>query len=131
MNFSRSDKLIGIGGHDNIIRILETATGKLHSKMTGHFSAVSALIFSQDDQNIISGGTDGMIKIWDTETGREIISLDTKKGFVRDLKFDSKFNTLTAYFDRQNEGVFEIKFPNLSEIDSSVIMGFSDSDPQD
>jgi hypothetical protein len=50
---------------------------------------------------------------------------------VRDLKFDSKFNTLTAYFDRQNEGVFEIKFPNLSEIDSSVIMGFSDSDPQD
>ena len=79
MNFSRSDKLIGIGGHDNIIRILETATGKLHSKMTGHFSAVSALIFSQDDQNIISGGTDGMIKIWDTETGREIISLDTKR----------------------------------------------------
>jgi len=72
-----------------------------------------------------------MIKIWDTETGREIISLDTKNGFVRDLKFDSKFNTLTAYFDRQNEGVFEIKFPNLSEIDSSVIMGFSDSDPQD
>jgi WD40 repeat protein len=47
--------------------------------MTGHFSAVSALIFSQDDQNIISGGTDGMIKIWDTETGREIISLDTKR----------------------------------------------------
>ena len=119
--FSRSDKFVGFGGHDNIIRILETETGKLHSKMTGHFSAVSALIFSPDDRNIISGGTDGTIKIWDIETGREIISLDTKKGFVRDLKFDSKVNTLTAYFDRQNEGVFEIKFPNLSEIDSSGV----------
>jgi len=131
MNFSRSDKLIGIGGHDNIIRILETETGKLHSEMTGHFSAVSALIFSQDDQNIISGGTDGIIKIWDTGTGREMVSIDTKKGFVRDLKFDSKNNILTAYFDRENEGVFEMKFPNLSEIDSLVGRGFSDSDPQD
>ena len=131
MNFSRLDKLIGIGGHDNIIRVLETETGKMHSKMTGHFSAVSVLIFSQDDQNIISGGTDGIIKIWDTGTGREMVSIDTKKGFVRDLSFDAKHNTLTAYFDRENEGVFEMKFPNLSEIDSLVGRGFSDSDPQD
>ena len=60
-----------------------------------------------------------------------MVSIDTKKGFVRDLSFDAKHNTLTAYFDRENEGVFEMKFPNLSEIDSSVRMGFSDSDPQD
>jgi WD40 repeat protein len=99
--------------------------------MTGHFSAVSALIFSQDDQNIISGGTDGIIKIWDTGTGREMVSVDTKKGFVRDLEFDFKNNILTAYFDRENEGVFEMKFPNLSEIDSLVGRGFSDLDPQD
>ena len=80
-------------------------------------SNLSAIIIRNIDENIKPVKTDPLIKkMYD-----KIISLDTKKGFVRDLKFDSKFNTLTAYFDRQNEGVFEIKFPNLSEIDSSGV----------
>ena len=116
--FSKSDKFLGVGWHDNKIRIFETETGRMVSTMSGHFSAVSALIFSLDERNIISGGTDGVVKIWDLQTGMEMVSVDPRKGVVRGFEFNSERNVINVYCERISNVAHEIKIPLLSEIDS-------------
>ncbi|CAM6106553.1 unnamed protein product [Calypogeia fissa] len=52
------------GGLSGRIYLWEVASGKLLRVWSGHYKAVSCLVFSDDDSLLISGADDGLVNVW-------------------------------------------------------------------
>jgi len=61
-------------GHqkDPLLRVGETATGKVVRTFKGHTGGIYAAAFSPDGSRAVSGGSDRTIRLWDTASGKEI-----------------------------------------------------------
>ena len=57
---------------DQVIVLLDSASGKIRAKMNGHTGKVTALAFSPDGKTLASGGVDKSVRFWDAATGKEI-----------------------------------------------------------
>ncbi|MSU36431.1 MAG: hypothetical protein EXS36_15310 [Pedosphaera sp.] len=114
--FSSSDQYLAIGGHDNLVRLVETATGKQRFVLRGHFSAVRAVIFSPDERTLASGSTDGAVKLWSVSTGQEMISYASTNGTVTHLKFTSDGNALAIQHETPGKSVDSLRAASWEEI---------------
>ncbi len=61
---------------DNVIRVWDSANGKLIREMKGHTHAVFSLDVSADGRLLVSGGWDNFVRLWDMETGEELASVE-------------------------------------------------------
>jgi WD40 repeat protein/serine/threonine protein kinase len=120
MAFSPSSDYLATGGHDNLIRVWETATGREHATLRGHFSSVSALAFSKDQRTLGSGGTDGTVKLWSVTTGQEMISRRFAFGTVANLGFSDDDQSLAIQFADQGSSVRSMFAPSWEAIQSSA-----------
>jgi WD40 repeat protein len=116
MAFSPSDRLLATGGHDNVIRLWVTATGKERFVLRGHLTSVSALVFSSDERTLVSGGSDGSVKLWSVATGQEMISRSFSHDTVADLKFSKDGRTLGVQFAGDPPIVRHLRAPSWEEI---------------
>ncbi|MBI3423092.1 MAG: AAA-like domain-containing protein [Acidobacteria bacterium] len=70
--FSPDQKLVATGGMDTLVRLWDTASGKLRQTLRGHVSIVKGLAFSPDGKLLVSGGDDLTLRLWEVATGHEL-----------------------------------------------------------
>ena len=67
------DRMQGVSGSDDGIRLWNTNTGELiGSPLIGHIGYVSSVAFSPDGNRVASGGDDGTIRLWNVDTRQQI-----------------------------------------------------------
>ncbi len=69
---SPDSSLLATGGEDGIVRLWETATGKLNAECHGHARKVLGLAFRPDSRRLVSASADGTVRQWDTATGQDV-----------------------------------------------------------
>ena len=74
--FSPDGKALATCGYDRLIRLWDTATGKLVRDLKDHSDAVYAVAFSPDGKLLASGAADRAVKIWDVATGKRLYTLE-------------------------------------------------------
>lgn len=81
------------GGHDNLIKVWDVATGKMTKSLAGHDDWVYDICLSKDEKYIYSGSFDKTIKIWDISSGKNIATLKehTDEIVCLDLSKDGKY----------------------------------------
>ena len=65
-------KTLACGGKDAKIHLLDVATGRELTTLTGSTSTVTALTFSPDNKMLFSGEASGIVRVWDAHTGEKI-----------------------------------------------------------
>lgn len=65
--FSPDGELLATTGLDQVIRLWETASGKLRCTLRGHRSDIYGLSFSRDGQRLVSASNDGTARVWDVQ----------------------------------------------------------------
>lgn len=103
--FSPDEHTIATGARDKLIKLRESATGRLIQVLEGSTDSVEEVVFSADGQQIISASQEGVITIWDWRNG---LILDS---FTTDFHSDSKLilspdETLLAFANNDNDIVF-------------------------
>ncbi|MDM8554322.1 protein kinase [Desulfococcaceae bacterium HSG7] len=69
--FSPDGILVATGSGDDTVKIWVRANGELRTTLTGHSSAIKAIMFSDDSKHLTSIDTNGVTKNWDIKTGLE------------------------------------------------------------
>ena len=85
--FSPDGGLIVSGGDDGLVRVWETASGKLLHTLSGHEGSVLAVAFHPDGGEIASASTDRSVKIWEPRGGRLVRSLAGHSGRVNSIAY--------------------------------------------
>ncbi len=91
---SHDGRFIAAAGDDHSIRIIDVASGRTFSTLTGHTDWIQTLAFSSDSQNLYSAGNDGRVLKWNhhypisyteilqTEFAIRAITLSTQKNLL-------------------------------------------------
>ncbi|WJW70252.1 AAA-like domain-containing protein (plasmid) [Candidatus Chlorohelix allophototropha] len=76
--FSPDSKLIATGGSDGVVRLWDSATGKLVRTLEGHTNLVGMSGndgFSPDGQRLVTGSYDKTAIIWEVASGKQLVTL--------------------------------------------------------
>jgi WD40 repeat protein len=76
--FSPNGAQILSGAEDKMVKLWDTATGRLIHTLEGHRSFIAAMAFSRDGALVATAGPDE-IKLWDAATGQHIRSFELKR----------------------------------------------------
>jgi WD40 repeat protein len=69
------------------VTLLDSETGKVRHRLTGHRTGVEAITFSPDGRILATAGQDRCIKLWDWAHANEPITLSDGVGHVKSLAF--------------------------------------------
>ncbi|HET8782438.1 MAG TPA: WD40 repeat domain-containing protein, partial [Pyrinomonadaceae bacterium] len=94
--FSPDGRWVATESDDDDVRIWETSTGQLRSKMVGHTSTIYDFAFSPDGRVVVTGSRDRTAIMWDTTTGRVKHRLDGFDGRVPRVAFSADGKLLAA-----------------------------------
>ena len=85
-------KTLACGGRDAKIHLLDVATGRELTTLTGSTSTVTALTFSPDNRMLFSGEANGAVRVWDAHTGEKITDdFTTSDTAITALAFSPRF----------------------------------------
>lgn len=92
ITFAPDGRTLAVGSDEQVIRLIETTTGRVRISLSGHAAKVHAVAFSPDGRLVASGGADGSLRIWDLRTGEERCVRRDEGGDVNGVAFrpDSK-----------------------------------------
>src|SRR5262249_49716365 len=128
--FSADGKFLASGGHDNLARLWDVATGKEIRKFEGHQKTVYALAFFPDGNTLASYGLDNTIRLWDVPTGKQQAALTRKGDQMKSATFSwehklaasSNEDGTIVLWDLANQRVVEVIKIGAKPADA---MGFS------
>ena len=131
--FNKASNLLISGGHDDMIKMWDVATGGLIKQFAGHGDWVYDICLSADEKYIYSASLDKTIKVWDIASGKQIATLKGHTDGVvsLDISKDGKYlasaglgkeiiiwdlNTKTAIknFPAHDLTIMDVKFGNNS-----------------
>ena len=69
------------------VTLLDSETGKVRHRLTGHSTGVEAITFSPDGRILATAGQDRCIKLWDWAHANEPTTLSDGVGHVKSLAF--------------------------------------------
>ncbi|HEY6489456.1 MAG: c-type cytochrome domain-containing protein [Terracidiphilus sp.] len=85
VKFSPDGHILAVGGYQEV-RLIDTDTGKLIGRLTGHADAVRSIAFSPDGKRLAAAGGPpqraGEIKIWDLQTQQAVLTLNGHKDCI-------------------------------------------------
>jgi WD40 repeat protein len=120
-SFSSDSKKIVTGSNDQIVRIWNSADGKLLHKFERHSGDVRSVQFADKDKKVLSSSFDGTIKLWDIKTGNILLNIsdsNVNKAFL------NKNEKLIVSISGQEVKIFDAsngKLLFLKEHDEQVI----------
>jgi len=98
--FSPDGKLLATAGGDNLVRLLDLATGKEMHRLEGHSGFIRTVVFSPDGKLLVSAGNGPAALLWDTATGKEVRQFGRHRNGFRLAAFSPDAKTLvTTAFD--------------------------------
>lgn len=84
-------KTLACGGRDAKIHLLDVATGRELTTLTGSTSTVTALTFSPNNKMLFSGEANGTVRVWDAHTGENIGDFTKLDNAITALAFSPRF----------------------------------------
>ena len=82
-------KTLACGGKDAKIHLLDVATGRELTTLTGSTSTVTALTFSPNNKMLFSGEANGTVQVWDAHTGENIGDFAKSENAITALAFSA------------------------------------------
>ena len=86
---SETPKTLACGGKDAKIHLLDVATGRELTTLTGSTSTVTALSFSPNNKMLFSGEANGTVRVWDAHTGEKIGDFAKSDNAITALAFSA------------------------------------------
>jgi WD40 repeat protein len=71
-SFSADGQRIVTAAADKIVRVCDTATGKVLTTLKGHDQAASSVAFRPDGLQVLSGSNDGTARLWDVRPEKDL-----------------------------------------------------------
>ncbi len=98
--FSPDGKTVATIYNENEMHLLNVATGKIRTIITGHTSKFSSIAFSPDGRTLVSAGIYDTIRFWNPENGELTMSLTGMTNGIDSIVFSPDGQTLaTASWD--------------------------------
>jgi mono/diheme cytochrome c family protein len=91
-DLSADQKSVALGGSGKVVKVYDTANGKLRYKITKHTDWILAVAFSPDGKTLATADRAGGLHLWEAASGRVLLSLNDHKAAIRalDWRADSK-----------------------------------------
>jgi WD40 repeat protein/serine/threonine protein kinase len=120
-SFSKDSRLLAVICPDDMIRVLNTVTGRWLGVFSGHKQSVSSVAFSPDAKTLASSSEDSTLKLWNVATQQELFTIRRLGGAPRGLMFSPDGRVLAAGsgFFALGSGLRFYQAPLLSEADSA------------
>ncbi|MCH8924308.1 MAG: PD40 domain-containing protein, partial [Planctomycetes bacterium] len=99
-------------GTDRVLRVWDSATGKLVREMKGHTHTVYTIDVSPDGRLAVTGGWDGTMRLWDLATGDELDKKGPGKGRVAHVAFSPDGKLIVAGGGARRIAGAIVEFPN-------------------
>jgi hypothetical protein len=68
--FTPDDWILASGHTDGTVRLWDTQTGRLRTKLVGHERGVRSMAFSPDGHTLLSSAVDSSVRIWSVDHAR-------------------------------------------------------------
>lgn len=81
-DLSVDQRRVALGGPGKVVKVFNTANGKLAYKVTKHTDWITALAFSPDEAKLATADRAGGVHVWDAATGGILLSLSEHKDAV-------------------------------------------------
>ena len=79
---SKDGKFLAAGGCDRIVRVWETATGKLAQTIENHADWVLGVAFTADGKHLLTAGRDKTAKVWDLAAKESVLTFPEHQAIV-------------------------------------------------
>ena len=96
VEFSHDGKLLGTGGADGKLYVVEVETRKTISVMKGHTDWINSISFSSNGSTLASASLDGTVRLWNVMTGENLGTIPVNDGEMYTLAYDPVDNNLVA-----------------------------------
>ena len=132
VTFSQDGKYLAAGGHDHLVKLWDSFSGKLVQTFSGHTRPVSTLTFFANDEKLVTGSWDNTIRLWDRTSGTSLQQFTAHDYRIRQIAVTSDGKQLVSVgndrtINRWNlesgEAISRTPFPTVSE---QVFGGLSD-----
>jgi WD40 repeat protein len=107
--YSPDGKTLAAGDEDGAIILLDTETGKVKTKLSGHTAWVGSVQFSPDGKTLASGSRDATVRLWDVGTAKERTVLRGHEREVRAVAFSPDGRLLASGGDDKTVKVWILR----------------------
>ena len=113
MAISPDKRQLVVAGLDDVIRVVELASGKTLSEWPAHQTEVNGLAFAPDGLSLWSAGDDGTVRCWNVATRSEVLRFDAHPGHhAYEVLYDARRDLLITC---GNEPVIRLWEPRTGE----------------
>jgi len=74
-DISADQRMVALGSSSKVVRLIETASGRVAHEIRKHTDWVTALEFSPDGKRLVTGDRMGNLFLWESRGGRELVTL--------------------------------------------------------
>jgi WD40 repeat protein len=119
--FSPDGRVLAVSCMDDVIRLLEVATGNLLGTLTGHKQAVLSVVFSPDGKTLATASDDSTLRLWNVATQQELLTIRRLGGGLRGLTFSPDGQVLVG------GGSFSLQTGGLRFYRAALLSGTEDA----
>jgi WD40 repeat protein len=110
--YSPDGRTVAVGessGTPQDITLVDSETGTVVARLTGHRMGINALAFSPDGHSLASAGIDRSIRLWDVATGKEQACRREDVGWVKSISFSPDGTRLAFAANDASLRVWDLK----------------------
>jgi WD40 repeat protein len=96
LGFAPDGQTMATGGFDQLVKVIDVASGNVRHTLRGHSAPIAAVAFSPKEKTVASASADGSLRLWDTSTGDNRKTIDAHRDGILCVAFDATGDTLAS-----------------------------------